>query len=92
LKYCHVQIIGLLSCTCIANHSRPCLLIDCSLLYVHLHFVVTMQGQKEAPPDMQCKDKFLLQSVVASPGATAKDITPEMVTIQHITNFELAIF
>ncbi|XP_061363814.1 vesicle-associated protein 1-2-like [Gastrolobium bilobum] len=39
---------------------------------------VTMQAQKEAPPDMQCRDKFLLQSVVASPGATAKDITPEM--------------
>ncbi|CAN4125876.1 unnamed protein product [Withania somnifera] len=40
--------------------------------------IVTMQAQKEAPPDMQCKDKFLLQSVVASPGTTAKDITPEM--------------
>ncbi|KAM7491216.1 hypothetical protein LguiA_034137 [Lonicera macranthoides] len=40
--------------------------------------IVTMQAQKEAPPDMQCKDKFLLQSVVASPGATPKDITPEM--------------
>ncbi|XP_014491970.1 vesicle-associated protein 1-2 [Vigna radiata var. radiata] len=40
--------------------------------------IVTMQAQKEAPPDMQCKDKFLLQSVVASPGATTKDITPEM--------------
>lgn len=40
---------------------------------------VTMQAQKDAPPDMQCKDKFLLQSVVASPGATPKDITPEMV-------------
>ncbi|KAH9788423.1 Vesicle-associated protein 1-1 [Citrus sinensis] len=40
--------------------------------------IVTMQSQKEAPPDMQCKDKFLLQGVVASPGATAKDITPEM--------------
>lgn len=39
---------------------------------------VTMQAQKEAPPDMQCKDKFLLQSVVASPGTTPKDITPEM--------------
>ncbi|XWS45891.1 hypothetical protein CRYUN_Cryun14cG0018000 [Craigia yunnanensis] len=39
---------------------------------------VTMQAQKEAPSDMQCKDKFLLQSVVASPGATPKDITPEM--------------
>ncbi|XP_024996416.1 vesicle-associated protein 1-2-like [Cynara cardunculus var. scolymus] len=40
--------------------------------------MVTMQAQKDAPPDMQCKDKFLLQSVVASPGATPKDITPEM--------------
>jgi hypothetical protein len=48
-----------------------------------------MQGQKEAPPDMQCKDKFLLQSVVASPGATTKDITPEMVNIQQTTNFFL---
>jgi len=44
-------------------------------------FLVTMQSQKEAPLDMQCKDKFLLQSVVASPGATTKDITPEMVSI-----------
>nr|KJB41074.1 hypothetical protein B456_007G089000 [Gossypium raimondii] len=40
--------------------------------------IVIMQAQKEAPPDMQCNDKFLLQSVVASPGATAKDITSEM--------------
>lgn len=38
-----------------------------------------MQAQKEAPPDMQCKDKFLLQSVVASNGVTAKDIEPEWV-------------
>lgn len=42
-------------------------------------FLVTMQAQKEAPPDMQCKDKFLLQSVIAPDGATAKDITAEMV-------------
>lgn len=40
---------------------------------------VTMQAQKEAPPDFQCKDKFLLQSVVAPDGATAKDIGPDMV-------------
>ncbi|KAF8413005.1 hypothetical protein HHK36_000977 [Tetracentron sinense] len=39
---------------------------------------VTMQAQKEAPPDMQCKDKFLLQSVAAHSGATTEDITPEM--------------
>ncbi|XP_057462425.1 vesicle-associated protein 1-1-like [Actinidia eriantha] len=40
--------------------------------------IVTMQAQKEAPPDMQCKDKFLLQSVAVSPGATSKDISSEM--------------
>ncbi|KAJ9556191.1 hypothetical protein OSB04_010805 [Centaurea solstitialis] len=40
--------------------------------------IVTMQAQKEAPPDMQCKDKFLLQSVAAPPGTTPKDITAEM--------------
>jgi hypothetical protein len=32
---------------------------------------VTMQAQKEAPPDMQCKDKFLLQSAVVTAGATS---------------------
>ncbi|KAK1419059.1 hypothetical protein QVD17_28216 [Tagetes erecta] len=42
--------------------------------------IVTMQAQHEAPPDMQCRDKFLLQSVAVSPGATPKDITPEMFT------------
>ncbi|XP_057979020.1 vesicle-associated protein 1-2-like isoform X2 [Malania oleifera] len=40
--------------------------------------IVTMQAQKEAPPDMQCKDKFLLQSVIASHGATIKDVTAEL--------------
>ncbi|PKA59572.1 Vesicle-associated protein 1-1 [Apostasia shenzhenica] len=40
--------------------------------------VVTMQAQKEAPPDMQCKDKFLVQSGIVDPGTLAKDITPEM--------------
>lgn len=38
-----------------------------------------MQAQKEAPPDYQSKDKFLIQSVIANDGATTKDITAEMV-------------
>lgn len=42
--------------------------------------IVTMQAQREMPPDMQCKDKFLVQSVVTSHGASPKDITPEMFT------------
>ncbi|TXG51137.1 hypothetical protein EZV62_023661 [Acer yangbiense] len=40
--------------------------------------IVTMQAQKEAPSDMQCKDKFLLQSVKVNNGVIAKDITAEM--------------
>ncbi|KAG6792102.1 hypothetical protein POTOM_001245 [Populus tomentosa] len=40
--------------------------------------IVTMQAQKEAPPDMQCKDKFLLQSVKANDGVSARDINAEM--------------
>jgi hypothetical protein len=40
--------------------------------------IVTMQAQKEMPADMQCKDKFLLQSAKAPDGATVKDITAEM--------------
>ncbi|KAG6531906.1 hypothetical protein ZIOFF_005741 [Zingiber officinale] len=43
---------------------------------------VTMQAQKEAPPDMQCKDKFLLQSVIVEHGAMTKDITSEMLNHQ----------
>ncbi|XP_065864096.1 vesicle-associated protein 1-3-like [Euphorbia lathyris] len=38
---------------------------------------VTMQAQKETPPDMQCKDKFLIQSIAAPDGASSKDITTD---------------
>ncbi|KAG6510602.1 hypothetical protein ZIOFF_028627 [Zingiber officinale] len=40
--------------------------------------IVTMQAQREAPPDMQCKDKFLVQSVVIDQDAATKDVTIEM--------------
>ncbi|KAL2635133.1 hypothetical protein R1flu_006612 [Riccia fluitans] len=39
---------------------------------------VTMQAQKEAPPDMQCKDKFLVQSVIAPSGIAAKEVSQEL--------------
>nr|CAB3480058.1 unnamed protein product [Digitaria exilis] len=42
--------------------------------------VVTMQAQREAPPDMQCKDKFLVQSVVAPAAIAVKDVTADMFT------------
>jgi hypothetical protein len=40
---------------------------------------VTMQAQKEALADMQCKDKFLLQSVKTNDGVSPKDISADMV-------------
>ncbi|KAE9607449.1 hypothetical protein Lal_00026974 [Lupinus albus] len=40
--------------------------------------MVTMQAQREAPPDMQCKDKFLLQSVKTNDGVSPKDISADM--------------
>lgn len=39
---------------------------------------ITMQAPKEIPQDYQCKDKFLIQSVVVQEGITHKDIVPEM--------------
>ncbi|KAJ3702972.1 hypothetical protein LUZ61_006677 [Rhynchospora tenuis] len=40
-------------------------------------FTVTMLGQKTAPPDMQLKDKFLVQVTVVPFGTTVEDIIPE---------------
>lgn len=52
---------------------------------------VTMQAQREAPPDMQCNDKFLVQCVAAPPGATVKDISPDMVRVIRVWRFFLWI-
>ncbi|KAH7687541.1 Vesicle-associated membrane-protein-associated protein [Dioscorea alata] len=38
---------------------------------------VTLQAQNEYPPDMQCKDKFLLQSTKVAPVADVDELPPE---------------
>nr|XP_051177033.1 pollen receptor-like kinase 1 [Lolium perenne] len=38
---------------------------------------VTMGTQSEAPPEMQCRDKFLVQSVVVREGTTVEDVTED---------------
>ncbi|KAM7258908.1 hypothetical protein ACFE04_014649 [Oxalis oulophora] len=38
---------------------------------------VTLQGQREYPPDMQCKDKFLLQSAVVAPHIDVDELPPD---------------
>ncbi|KAM4085549.1 hypothetical protein ACJW30_10G036100 [Castanea mollissima] len=35
---------------------------------------VTLQAQREYPPDMQCKDKFLLQSTIVPPNIDVDDL------------------
>ncbi|XP_073304036.1 uncharacterized protein [Primulina huaijiensis] len=41
-------------------------------------FVVTMQAQKTAPLELQCKDKFLIQSTVVPFGTSEEGITSDM--------------
>ncbi|KAF8394505.1 hypothetical protein HHK36_020715 [Tetracentron sinense] len=51
-------------------------------------FTVTMQAQRLAPPDMQCKDKFLIQSTIVLSGTTAEEITPSMFSKDNGTYIE----
>ncbi|KAF3792987.1 Vesicle-associated protein 2-1 [Nymphaea thermarum] len=39
--------------------------------------LVTLQAQREYPPDMQCKDKFLVQSARVPPNIDPDEIPPE---------------
>ncbi|KAK9275798.1 hypothetical protein L1049_023068 [Liquidambar formosana] len=38
---------------------------------------VTLQAQREYPPDMQCKDKFLLQSTIVPPNTDLDELPPD---------------
>lgn len=38
---------------------------------------VTMQAQRDAPADMQCKDKFLVQSVILADDADHKEVSQD---------------
>ncbi|MQL91174.1 hypothetical protein Taro_023788 [Colocasia esculenta] len=41
-------------------------------------FTVTMQAQKVAPSDLQCKDKFLVQSTIVPFGTTEEDLNANL--------------
>ena len=43
--------------------------------------VVTMQALRTAPPDMQLKDKFLVQTTVVPYGTSDEDLVPAFVSI-----------
>jgi hypothetical protein len=44
-----------------------------------------MGAQSEAVPEMQCGDKFLVQSVVVREATTTKDLIDEMVLLNPIS-------
>ncbi|KAL1341601.1 vesicle-associated protein 2-2 [Arachis duranensis] len=41
-------------------------------------FIVTMQAQRSAPLDMECRDKFLIQSTMVSSETTSDDVTSSL--------------
>lgn len=43
--------------------------------------LVTLQAQREYPPDMQCKDKFLLQSTIVPPHTDVDELPQDTVRI-----------
>lgn len=43
-----------------------------------MEVVVTMQAQKEVPPDLQCKDKFLVQGVLMPGASAAAEVVPDV--------------
>lgn len=45
---------------------------------------VTLQAQREYPPDMQCKDKFLLQSTVVNPNTDVDDLPSDTVRVNSV--------
>ncbi|KAI8024161.1 Vesicle-associated protein 2-2 [Camellia lanceoleosa] len=55
--------------------------LNAELLEIHpreLKFIFKMQAQRVAPPDMICKDMFLVQSTVVPAGTSDDDITPSI--------------
>ena len=45
-----------------------------------LIYVVTMQALRTAPPDMQLKDKFLVQTTVVPYGTSDEELVPAFVS------------
>ncbi|KAJ8766300.1 hypothetical protein K2173_022359 [Erythroxylum novogranatense] len=59
------------------------------------HFSVVMQAERVAPPNLHCKDKFLIQSAVVPYGTTEQSVTSEMFSKgigKHVEEMKLRVF
>lgn len=52
---------------------------------------VTMQAQREAPPLLQCKDKFLVQSALAPDGIGAKEVSQNLFNKDNREVYEIKL-
>lgn len=57
--------------------------ISCAMSWFHLFGgdAVTMQAPKVAPPDLICRDKFLVQSTAVPEGTKEEDVTSNTVSL-----------
>ncbi|XP_022737940.1 vesicle-associated protein 1-4-like isoform X2 [Durio zibethinus] len=56
---------------------------------------ITRQAQREYPPDMQCKDKFMLQSTIVSPNTNVHDLPADTFNKERgkkIQEYKLKVF
>ena len=60
-------------------------LLRMELLIKFYVIAVIMQAFKEPPPDMACKDKFLIQSTAVPEETTDEDITASMVILLSLS-------
>lgn len=66
-------------------------MISFEIMITHILAAVTMQAQEVAPPEMQCKDKFLVQSTLVSFGTSEDEITSNIVRRVFSIGFHTSI-
>ncbi|WVY92511.1 hypothetical protein V8G54_031599 [Vigna mungo] len=71
-KYCVRPTVG------IVQPHGTCDFTGIHFSYFSIPVTFTMQAQRTAPPDFNCKDKFLVQSAVVPAGTTEDDISSDL--------------
>ena len=63
--------------------SWTCFAISIHYTLQFLVCAVTLQAQREYPPDMQCKDKFLLQSTIVNANTDVDELPADTVRTKN---------
>ena len=74
------------------HFSKNLFIIFLILVSTSTLFLVTLQAQREYPPDMQCKDKFLLQSTIVSRNIDVNEVPQDTVRMLFREHFNFLFF